>query len=437
LTWLWGYLIPMGLLLVFWSALPAEKGRRVTPLAILALALASVAYWLVGFAFHLGGAGVIMPDPALSGLDRIWSPLDQVRGLGWGMIGLAGFALSGTEVTPKALELFLTYLPLLSAAVLLVALALSTQRRWVLLLMAGWLALVVWPLAACWLWGGGWLAQLGLTQALGHGVVDFGGSALLFWLPGVYVAAFLALAPRRPVQPDPALPPAPMPMLATLGAFLAALGLLGWALGAPFHTYGATLDVARTALSLLLGMAGAIFTASLYGWLASGELDALLTARGMLAGLIAALAGAPFLAPWAVFTLGLLTGLLVPFVLYLVEVRWRWQDEAALVALALSAALPGVLWPGLLADGRYGQGWNGVTAGAVRGWLPGGGAAQLIAQLAGLLVLGAWGGLWGAALGGLARLAQRPQQPSAQAPVEPEDSAPETSSANVASEEVA
>ncbi len=435
MTWLWGYLIPIGILLVFWSSLPADKARRVTPLAALALALATVGYWLTGFAFHLGGAGVIMPDPALSGLDRIWSPLDQVRGLGWGMIGLAGFALSGAEVTSKALELFLAYLPLLTAAVLLVALALNGQRRWVLALATGGLALVVWPIAACWVWGGGWLAQSGQTLGLGHGVVDLGGSLLLFWLPGAYAAGILALTPRRAERPEPALPPTHAPLFAILGALLAALGWMGWALGQPFHAYGATLDWSRTALSLALSLAGATLTAQLYGWLVSGELDPLLTARGMLAGLIAALAGAPFLPPWAAFVLGLVVGALAPFALYLVEERWRWQDEAALCTLALSAALPGALWPGLLADGRMGQGWNGIVAGAVRGWLPGGGPAQLGAQLLGLFILGLWGGLWGLGIGALARLAQRTRpiipQPAAEAPRAPAEptSTPDTPAA--------
>lgn len=431
MSWLWGYLIPIGITLVYWGAQPEEKGRRTTPLVMLALAVAVTGYWLTGFAFHLGGAGVVAPEAALRGLDRIWSPLDQVRGLGWGMIGLAGFALSGDEVTPRALDLFLSYLPLLSAAVALAVLALSTQPRWVMLVAAGVLAFWVWPLAACWVWGGGWLAQLGATEALGHGVVDFGGSALVLWVPAAFAAGVLLSAPRRPQRERPALPPSYAPMAAALGGWLAALGWLGWALGAPFHTYGATLEWSRTALSLLLSMAGALFSALAYGWLVSGAPEPLLAGRGMLAGLAAALAGAPFFTPAAAFGLGLLVGLLVPPVLYLVEERWRLADEAGLLALALSAALVGMLAVGLLADGSTGQGWNGITAGAVRGLLIGGGAAQLGAQFTGLVVLGVWGLMWGAALGGAARLAHRtpaaapfvPQATAAPAPEgEPEPS---------------
>ncbi len=422
MTWLWGYLIPVGILLAAWGTWPAEKARRATPLAAFALALALLGYALTGFAFHLGGAGVLKPDLALSGLDRLWSPLDQAQGLGWGMLGLAGFALAGAEVTSEALGLFLSYVPLLAAAVLLLALALNAQRRGVMLASAALLAFWVWPVAACWLWGGGWLAQLGQTLALGHGVVDFGGSSLLFWLPAAFAAGVLWLAPRRPVQVEPGLPPAHAPMAATLGGLLAVLGWLGWALGTPFHTYDASLDWNRTALSLLFSTAGAIVTAQAYGWLVSGEPEPLLTARGALAGVTAALSGAPFFTPWAALVLGLLVGLLVPLVLYLVEERWRLQDEAALLALALSAALVGMVGTGLLADGRAGVGWNGITAGAVRGLLIGGGAAQLGAQVVGLFVLGVWGLMWGTAVGGVLRLAQR--TPGARSSLEAGEGAP-------------
>ena len=39
------------------------------------------------------------------------------------------------------------------------------------------LSTVIYPLVARWVWGGGWMAQLGVSAGLGHGVVDFAGSA--------------------------------------------------------------------------------------------------------------------------------------------------------------------------------------------------------------------------------------------------------------------
>jgi Amt family ammonium transporter len=415
-NWLWGYFIPLGILLLAWGGLPPQRARRITPLAALALALAVVGYWAVGYAFHLGGAGVVNPeDPALAGLDRIFG-----RDVGWGLFGLAGFGLAGDEITPTALSLFLAYLPVVATAVLLVVLALAEARRWLIVLAGGLAGGLVVPVAANWAWGGGWLSHLGETLDLGHGFVDFGGAGLMAWLPAAMVTGLLLLLPRRVVEEPPAPPPAYFPLLANAGALLLGLGWAGWALSLPLHTFGANLDLYRAAINVFLGMAGAVLTSQLYAWLVTGEIEPLMAARGLAAGWIAVLAGAPFLPPWAALVVGLVAGIAFPLLLYAIEVGLRLQDAAASVALGLTGGLWGLLAVALFADGRWGQGWNGVGAEAVAGVagvIAGGEMGQLLAQLAGLLALGLWGLLWGALLGGLWRLTLwRPSPRRAQEP---------------------
>ncbi len=442
MNWLWGYLIPVGVLLLTWGGLSPRRARRVTPLVALALALAILGYWLTGYAFHLGGAHALNPDdPALAGLDRIWSPLDRVQGLGWGFIGLEGFALAGEEITPTALSLFLAYLPIMVTAVLLVVLALAETRRWLMVVSGALAGALVGPIAACWVWGGGWLSQLGATLDLGHGFVDFGGSSLMLWLPASTAAGVLLLQKRQPSEERPAPPAAYFPLLANLGALLLGIGWSGWALSAPFHTFGATLDWNRAAISAFVGMSGAVVTSQLYAWLVTGEIEPLMAARGLAAGWGAVLSGAAFLPPWGALVVGLIAGLVFPFLLYLVDFVLRWKDSAATIALGLTGGLWGLLSTALLADGRWGAGWNGVgaeTAG-VAGVIDGN-ATQFSAQLLGLLAVGLWGLLWGLLLGGLSRLSLsgiqetlRPK-PSPVKP-EPEPTTLESSEPNAENEE--
>ncbi len=402
-NWLWGYLIPIGILLLTWGGLPPHKARRITPLAALALALAVLGYWLVGYAFHLGGAHAVNLDyPALGGLDALYA-----HDSNWGMFGMTGFALLGDEVMPTALSLFLAYLPLISSAVLLLVLALAETRRWLVIVAGALAGAVVVPVAACWAWGSGWLAHSGETLSLGHGFADFGGSGLLLWLPAMMATGILLFQPRRSVEEPLAPPPAYFPLLANLGALLLGIGWVGWSLSGPFHTYGATLDWNRAALSAFLGMAGAVLTSQLYAWLVTGEIEPLMAARGMAAGWGAALAGAAFLPPWAALIVGLIAGLLFPLVLYVSEIGLRLKDAAAVVALGVVGGFWGLLSVGLLADGRWGQGWNGSgaeTSLGVTGLFADGGGGQLLAQFVGLLALGLWGLLWGALLGGISRL---------------------------------
>ena len=429
--WLWGYLMPIGLLLLVWGGLPPQKARRVTPLALFALALTTLAYWAVGFAFHLGGAHVVAPqEAALEGLNRLLPLIPSSSD--WGFVGLSGFALSGDGVTPTVLSLFLAYLPLVATAVLLVVLALAEEE-------GGWMvgasllfALLVWPVAACWTWGGGFLARLGQTMELGHGFVDFGGSALILWLPASYLFALLFWRERRPLTTEATLPPAHFPLLANAGAWVLGLGWMGWALALPFHTYGAALDWPRAALSMILASAGAVLTSQLYAYLAEGQIEPLLAARGAVAGWGASLAAAPFLTPAMALVTGLLAGLLFPAALYLVEEGLRLRDRSAGIALGLTGGLWGLLAAGLFAAGRWGAGWNGMAteAGAIGGLL-GGDGGQLVAQLAGLTVLALWGGVWGSLLGLAPRFWQRLRQP----PAPPQTEAPQESEAEPSAEE--
>ena len=57
--------------------------------------------------------------------------------------------------------------------------------------------MVFYPLFGNWVWGGGWLANLGNTLGLGHGVVDFSGSGVVHMVGGmVALAGAIVLGPR-------------------------------------------------------------------------------------------------------------------------------------------------------------------------------------------------------------------------------------------------
>lgn len=404
-TWLpalLGYLVPVGFFLLAWGGVEPQRASRAASVGVLALALAALGYLATGFAFHLGGASVVSDQPGLEGLDVLYGGGGQKE---WGLVGLTGFFLLGDAATPEALALFVNYAPMAATAVLLVVLSVSGQARGWQVVVGGLLvAALLFPLAACWAWGGGWLANLGQTVERGHGFVDYAGSGVVYLLGGLTaLGALLGLGWRLPrgEQARPAeMPPAHFPLLANLGALLFGLGMLGWSLSVPFHAAGANLNLPRTAVSILLGGAGAVLASQTYCWLAVGHADALMSARGTAAGFIAVAAGAPFIPPWAALTTGVLAGLLLPLGVYLVERVLRLPDATATVALGVTAGLLGLLVVPLFADGLAGQGWNGVgpqeyhtVAGlGVVGFLPasvfdpgyGDGPGQLIAQLAGI-----------------------------------------------------
>ncbi len=398
-----GYLIPVGLFLLGWGGMEPARARRSTTVGALTLALGGLGYFAVGFALHLGGAGLMSDQPGLASLTRLFA---GEAGAHWGLVGLAGFFLSGDEATPEIYTLFLTYLPLVASAVLLTVLSLSGRARgWQMavggLLVAG----VLFPLAACWAWGGGWLANLGTTIQRGHGFVDYGGSGIVYALGGFAALGAVTGLGRQPPHragdepegPVVEMPPAHFPLLTNLGALLFGLGWLAWSLSKPFHAANARINLPRVAVNGLMAATGAIIVSQAYCWFTTGEADALMSARGAAAGFIAIAASAPFVPPWAALVIGAVAGLLLPLGVFLVEHVLHLPDATATIALGITAGVWGLLAVALFADGRSGQGWNGVgpteyhtvLGQGVTGFLPadgltGDGPGQLVAQLAGL-----------------------------------------------------
>ena len=399
-----GYLMPVGLFLLAWGGMRPSQARRSTTRGALALALGGLGYFSVGFAFHLGGAGLMSDHAGLASLSRLFA---GEAGSQWGIVGLSGFLLAGAEATPEIYTLFLIYLPMVVSVVLLAVLSLSDRARgWQMLLGGLLLAGGLFPVVACWAWGGGWLANLGSTLERGHGFVDHSGSGVVYLLGGFAALGALAGLGRSPstrptgeAQADGAveMPPAHFPLLANLGALLFGLGWLAWSLSTPFHVVDADLNIPRIAVNGLMAATGAVITSQSYCWLTTGGADPLMSARGATAGFIAISAGSPFVPPWASLVIGAVTGLLLPFGVFVVEHLLRLADTTGTIALGTTAGAWGLVAVALFADGRSGQGWNGVGATeyhtvlgqGVTGFLPapgfvGDGPGQLIAQLVGL-----------------------------------------------------
>ncbi len=405
-------LLPVGLILVAGGGLAGRRPARSAVAGLGALALAAISFWACGFAFHLGGIGLVSALPGLEGLVWEWaSPLN----LDWGVMGLRGFFLLKEAATPTALALYLAYLPALTVAVLLPLLSLRER-------MPGWMAAVggllvaalVYPLAGNWFSGGGWLMHIGTTLGLGHGYIDPGGVSSAAVVGGL--AALLGILffgrrlPPLPAGELPTLPPVHLPVLAVVGAILTVVGGAGLAGANPIHTQ-AGLATPRLMVNLLLAAAGGAFLPCLYSWFTTGAADSLLAARGTAAGVLSVAAAMAFIPPWAALALGAATGLLVPLFTFVVRYLLRIEDPTAALPVGLLGGVLGVLAPGLFADGLIGQGWNGIgsesylgVAGqGVTGFFPAPGLApdwpgQINAQLLGLAAIT---GLTGVLVGAL------------------------------------
>src|SRR5436309_593404 len=218
----------------------------------------------------------------------------------------------------------------------------------------------------------------------------YGIAMLAYWAVGFAiqaggVMAFFAaalLGPRRGKYnydgSANAIPGHNIPM-ALAGTFILAFGWFGFNAGSTLAGSDLRIGVIATN-TMLAGAAGGI-TAMVYMWIRYGKPDLSMLAHGTLAGLVAITGPCAFVTAPAALLIGGVAGVLVCAAVFFIERRLRIDDPVGAISVHGVNGLWGILSLGLLADGTYGDGWNGVN-GAVRGLFYGD-AGQFAAQLVG------------------------------------------------------
>ena len=300
----------------------------------------------------------------------------------WRFHHATGYFLFSESGHPSALALFLLLSGYAGVAAAIPTGALA--ERWTLksfFIIAFIVGAVIFPYFGCWIWGLGWLAQLGIKSHLAHGAIDYAGSCVVHVVGGTL--ALLTSWYIRPrlgkydenANPRPILGHhAPMVMFGTL---LLAFGWFGFTTGRSFLANDGRAPL--IAVNTLLAGSGGAMAATLYMWFLYSRPDPTLTCNGLIAGLVSVCAGCAFVAPWAALLIGIVGGVGAVWGVLLCERRGLDDPVGATSVHGLAGAW-GMLALGLFADGTFGSGYNDVT-GNVRGLLYGGGGSQLLCQL--------------------------------------------------------
>jgi len=328
------------------------------------VAVATLVYVIVGFSWQ---GAVARPQHSL-----------YIGAKAWGWIASEPLFLRGLHLdfSTPSLTILLQILSVAFAALIPLS---SGSDRWRLgatcastALLAGW----TYPLFAHWVWGGGWLAQLGANYGLGRGFVDAGGSSTIQCVGGFTALSITwILGPRRGKFSDDGMPaalPGHNVVLALFGCVLAWIGWIGLNSAGAILLAGADPSrVVLVAVNTTLAAAASGLTAIAVTRVRFGSPDASLSANGWIAGLVASSAAAPFLKPAAAIIVGGIAGLLVPTVADALEFRLVIDDPGGAVSVHAISGLWGVLAVALLSD-----------AGA-----PGRSSGQWLAQLLGIITL--------------------------------------------------
>jgi Amt family ammonium transporter len=349
----------------------------------------AIGYFLVGFAIQFGGSG------GAAGLGTGGGALDtmvSINGLG-GIMGFKGFMLSGAGIyDPGIYALFFFQMVFMDTTVTIPTGAIAERIKYSsMIIIALFISMFLYPFFGNWVWGGGWLATLGKNFGLGHGVVDFAGSSVVHSMGGMLaLSAAIVIGPRigkfKKDGTSRAFPGHDIPM-AIVGTIILFFCWFSFNAGSTLNASDFRLAVVATN-TMLAGAVGGL-VAMFYMWIKFGKPDPSMTANGALAGLVAITSPCAFVNAASAFFIGAVGGLLVCLLVPFVENKLKVDDPVGAISVHCVNGLWGTIALGLLADGSYGDGLNGVS-GAVTG-LFFGDSSQLVAQLIAVVVLIIWG----------------------------------------------
>lgn len=222
---------------------------------------------------------------------------------------------------------------------------------------SGIISLLVYPIEAHWIWGGGWLSQIGFHDYAGSCAIHMvGGIAAL--IGAIFVGPRLGKYERDKdgkVIKTNAIPGHSI-TLGALGVFILWLGWYG------FNGAAATnvSELASIFITTTVAPAIATFVTMIYTWARNGKPDVSMCLNASLAGLVGVTAGCDAFDAIGAAVVGLVSGLLVVWVVEFIDLKLHIDDPVGAVGVHMANGIWGTLAVGLLANPDAPAGLDGL-----------------------------------------------------------------------------
>lgn len=315
------------------------------------LCLGSIVFWFIGFGLMFG---------------------TDINGL----IGKPDFFVQndyGATYPSWAFFIFQTVFCATAATIVAGAMAERTKFS-VYCMYSVLISAIVYPISGHWIWGGGWLSEMGFH--------DFAGSTAVHMVGGIaaMVGAKLLGARIGKYNPDGSVNAIPghSLTLGALGVFILWFGWFGFNGGSTVAASGDDTLVTMGRIFVTTNMAAAsAATATMFlTWVRYGKPDVSMTLNGALAGLVAITAGCDIVSVPGAFAIGIMAGILVVFSVEFFDQVLKIDDPVGAISVHGTCGALGTILVGVFAtDG---------------GLLYGGGSAMLITQTTGVLAVAAY-----------------------------------------------
>ena len=325
--------------------------------------IGSPLYWLVGFGIMFGGSGAL------------FGAIDMFSTGTYAEILPAG-------VPKYAYLIFQTVFCATSATIVSGAMAERTKFS-AYCIYSGVISLLIYPISGHWIWGGGWLAQLGFH--------DFAGSTAVHMLGGVLSVVGASILGPRLGKYDKNGKPRAIPghslTLGALGCFILWFCWFGFNGCSTVSMEGDAIALAgKVFVTTNLAAAVATITVMIFTWIRYKKPDVSMTLNGSLAGLVAITAGCDTVSPAGAAVIGIIAGFVIVFAVEFFEKVAKVDDPVGAISVHGCCGALGTLLIGLFSDG------SGTVA---PGLFYGGGLKMLGIEALGVVSTAAWGAVTG------------------------------------------
>ena len=242
---------------------------------------------------------------------------------------------------------------------------------------------VIYPVSGHWIWGGGWLSEMGFHDFAGSTAVHFvGGLCALIGaaILGPRIGKYTKDGKARAI-------PGHSLTLGALGCFILWFCWFGFNGGSTVALSGNGAEVAsRVFMTTNLAAAVATVTVMCITWIRYKKPDVSMTLNGSLAGLVAITAGCDVVTPMGSAIIGICAGFAVVFGIEFIDQKLKVDDPVGAVGVHCINGALGTVLVGLFAY------YDGTEV-AANGLLYGGGAGLLVTQIMGVAAVAVWVGV--------------------------------------------
>ncbi|MGM9561184.1 MAG: ammonium transporter [Phascolarctobacterium sp.] len=308
----------------------AKNAANIVMKNVMDMSLGSIVFWILGFGLMFGediGGFIGAPDFFVKGDYGAAYPSSSFFIFQTMFCATAATIVSGAMAERTNFLVYCIYSVLISA--------------------------LVYPISGHWIWGGGWLAEMGFH--------DFAGSTAVHMVGGV--AALIGakmIGPRIGKYNEDgsvnAIPGHSIP-LGALGVFLLWFGWFGFNGASTVCATGDEALISMGDIFITTNMAAAAGSTAtmIYTWVRYGKPDVSMTLNGVLAGLVAITAGCDVVSPAGALIIGLLAGVLVVVAVEFFDQKLKIDDPVGAVSVHGVCGAFGTIVTGLFAtkDGLF------------------------------------------------------------------------------------